>query len=1046
MILRPHLPFLFLAVAIHSCGVLFSSQLRAQTPRFDLRFAHYTDAHGLSQNTVLCALQDRRGFMWFGTQDGLNRFDGYTFRAFKHDPDNANSLSENWIWSIYEDRRGYLWIATFGGGVNRFDPETETFVSFRHAPRDSTSLSHDTVWAFYENAAGELYVAANNGLNRFHAESQTFSYYAPPTAKNNVFHIVARDDNTLWLSTLEAVLAFDMTTRQFTVQLTARELNMNFSRGAMARDANGALWLGTDKGLVQFDPNTRRLQHYKPDSLHGLPHAIVTSIHADRSGALWIGTREGLALRRAHETAFEIFRHDPLDRYSLTHSFIFSIYAGRTGEVWIGTRSGLNRCDPEQKKFRHYRAAPNAPHSLSHRSVLPILVSRRENNVLWLGTNNGLNRLDLATGEYRHFFHQPNNVAQGPAGNYILSLLEDRRGNLWIGTRGSGLSRMTVDARGMPRFTHFRHSPQDTTTLGSNTVHSLYEDRAGELWIGTGGGGLNRFEAAPDVFKRYEANNASGLRDSFVYAMLEDTRGEFWLGTSSGGLHTFDRARETFTQFAHAPQDRHSLSNNRVLCLFESARDSSLWIGTAAGLNKLLRSGDEIRFQQFRERDGLPNEVIYGILEDEAGRLWVSTNRGLCRLHFENGELRVRAFTVDDGLQSNEFSQNAYQRGPTGEMFFGGINGFNAFHPDSVRDHPRPPAVVITDFKILNQTVRLGRLEPQAPLALSYKDLFFSIEFAALNFTLPEKNQYAYMMEGFDADWIPSGGRRIVTYTNLDAGAYTFRVKASNHDGVWNEEGAALQIVIAPPPWRTWWAYALYVALGAGGIFGVIRLRLRAQARQMEAQAAIARARQEERERVRKKSSADFHDEAGHLLTKITLFTAMARREAGPTQSEYFEKIEAHTKTLAGRMRDFIWALDPEKDSLHDALLRLKDFGSALFEASDVQFRAYGLTEPLAAIPLAMEDRRELVLIFKEAMHNCLKHARCQTVTLEAALQNGELALTLTDDGAGFDAAAAHEGYGLRNMCTRAQKIGGALEILSQPGNTVVRFRKKLHR
>ncbi|MEK7728166.1 MAG: two-component regulator propeller domain-containing protein, partial [candidate division KSB1 bacterium] len=1003
MILRP---LLFLALVLCANEAPLSSSLSAQTLRYELRFAHYADAQGLSQNTVLCALQDRRGFMWFGTQDGLNRFDGYTFSVFKHDPDNANSLSENWIWSIYEDRHGYLWIATFGGGANRFDPQTETFTAYRHAPQDSTSLSHDTVWGFYENAAGELYVAANNGLNRFHAARQTFSYFAPPRAKNNVFHLVARDANTHWLNTPEAVLAFDMTTRQFTTLLTAQELNMNLSRGAMARDAEGALWLGTDKGLLRFDPNTRRLQHYGPDSSRGLPHPFVTSIHADRNGALWIGTREGLALRRAHETTFEIFRHDPLDHYSLTHSFISSIYAGHTGEVWIGTRSGLNRCDPEQRKFQHYRAQPNAAHTLSHSNVLPIFASRREPKVLWLGTNNGLNRLDLTTGEYQHFFHQPTNEAKGPAGNYILSLLEDRRGDLWIGTRGSGLSRMTHDRKGNPHFTHFRHDPLDATTLGSNAVHSIYEDRAGVIWLGTGGGGLNRFDAARGAFKRYEMSATApfGLRDSFVYAMLEDSRGEFWLGTSSGGLHHFDRRRETFTQFAHAPIDAQSLSNNRVLCLFESARDSSLWIGTAAGLNKLLRHGEKIRFQQFREREGLPNEVIYGILEDHAGRLWVSTNRGICRLQLENEKLRVRAFTVEDGLQSNEFSQNAYHRGPAGEMFFGGINGFNAFHPDSVRDHPRPPAVVITDFKILNHSVTMasGRLQQSLAatqsLALTYKDLFFSIEFAALNFTLPEKNQYAYMMEGFDADWIHSGARRFVTYTNLDPGAYTFRVRAGNHDGVWNEAGATLQILITPPPWRTWWAYALYAALGVGGIFGFMRLRLRAQAQELATRAAIAQARQEERERVRKKSSADFHDEAGHLLTKITLFTALARREADAKQTEYFQKIEEHTKALAGRMRDFIWALDPEKDSLHDALLRLKDFGGALFENSDAHFRAAG-SETFTHVELAMEDRRELVFIFKEAMHNCLKYARCQTVTFHAALQENEIVLTLTDDG-----------------------------------------------
>ncbi|MFQ5602714.1 MAG: two-component regulator propeller domain-containing protein [bacterium] len=1032
--------------------LVFPGLLLAQNNQIRInRIAH---EQGLSQSTVLCALQDRHGFMWFGTQDGLNRYDGYHFKIYKHRTGDANSLSENWVWTIFEDSAGHLWIGTFGGGVCRFDPQTESFTTYRHDAKDANSLSNDTVWSICESTPGTLWVGTNDGLNQFHLESNTFSYYKPPGDQSNIFRIVNGQPEKLWILTASGLAEFDLSAQNFLFHPLPKlesdsppRILRNLTKGHA-----GILWLGTDCGLFRFDTATQKYDHYThhPDMLQSsLPSNYISAIYEDADGVLWAGTRsQGLSLLQFDGTKLQSvqrIKHDPLNLFSISHDYVFSIYESNGGVVWIGTRDGLNRFDRHNQKFALYQASPQKANGISHKNVLPIVASRQEDGVLWVGTYDGLNRLHLSTGSVKQYKSEPKNPEGSLASSYILSLLEDDHGNLWVGTRG-GLTRMHFDA-GRATFRHFRFHPDDTTSLSNDNIHCLYEDRAGDLWIGTGGGGLCRFNEQNGRFTRFRftANQPGSTVDPFVFAILEDRNGRFWLGTAAGGLYLVDRASGRFRQFSNEPDNLGSLSNNRVLCLMET-RSGDIWIGTAAGLNKLMppdSSNGEFTFIQYHETDGLPNDVIYGILEDDGGHLWISTNHGLAKVTPTATQLQVRTYTADDGLQSLEFNHNSFHKDRHGRMYFGGVNGFNAFHPDSLKDNLFPPPVVITDFKILNQSQPLTSDE----ITLSYNDYMLSFEFAALNFTLPQKNQYAYIMEGFDEDWIYCGTRRFATYTNLDAGKYRFRVKASNNDGVWNEEGVSVAINIKPPPWKTWWAYGLYGLLFLASVGGVIRYQIRLHEKEMAARADIERAKSEERERVRKKSSADFHDEAGHLITRISLFIELVKRKTGNdvNLAEYVNKIEENIKALSSGMRDFIWGLDPAKDSLYDTLLRLKDLGNTLFLHSDIHFHAGSIKSSFKESILPMDFRRAIMFIFKEAMNNCLKHSAADSAFLRMEYEENELVITFEDDGSGTAKAENSDSYGLKNMNARAEMIGAELEIHSNSGmGTIITLRMKL--
>lgn len=829
------------AIALTGPGKLLAQQ-------GNLKFERISIEQGLSQNTIYCILQDRKGFLWFGTQDGLNKFDGYDFKVYKHDPQNPNSLSNNVVRAIYEGRDGTLWIGTNGGGLNKLvlagSNDEETFTLFKHDPQNPNSLSDDYVLAIHEDAQQDssmLWIGTRyGGLNKLEVETGRFTRYqhnpsdASSLSDNYIMTIYQDQSGAFWIGTYSGGLhRFDPGIGVFSrYQLdspTSHQLNHKQIR-TIYEDSVGTLWIGTGGGLDKLilegpdrQPGIITHYHHNPNDAASLSASAVWSIFEDQSGRLWIGTGNGLNQFDRVTEKFHRYHNDPDDPGSLSDNYVRAISADRSGMLWIGTwNGGINKLDRRRGMFTHYRNIPNDANSLRHNNVRAIYADR--DSTLWIGTRGGgLDKFDRKKKTFTHYTEDP----KGLSHNYVWSIFESRAGEFWLGTYGDGLKKFD---RKKERFTHYRHDPANPKSLSHKHVTPIYEDRSGVLWIGTDGGGLNRFDREQETFKHYkhDPHDSTSLSHDGIWSIFEDRAGRLWIGTAGGGLNKLvkeesNRAGGTFKHYKNDPDNPSSLSNNHIFCIHEDSRHTGiLWLGTwGGGLDKFDTATGE--FTHYTEKDELPNDVVYGILEDDHVNLWLSTNKGIAR--FNTLTETFKNYNMHDGLQSYEFNGGAYHKSKSGEMFFGGINGFNAFYPNEIKDNTYLPSIVITAVKKFDQIAKRD-IAAADEIALSYKDKYLTFEFVALDYTNPEKNQYAYMMEGFDETWIDAGARRFASYTNLDPGNYVFKVKGSNNDGVWNEEGVTVKIAIAPPPWKTWWAYAFYVLFIVGLLYGLRRYEL----------------------------------------------------------------------------------------------------------------------------------------------------------------------------------------------------------------------------
>jgi ligand-binding sensor domain-containing protein/serine phosphatase RsbU (regulator of sigma subunit) len=730
--------------------------------------------------------------MWFGTQDGLNRFDGYGFTVFKHVAIDSTSLNDNFILSIGEDSSGTLWVSTLNNPkmLNRFDRATETFA---HIPGDRFSIRYaraGSAFSIYEDPAGVRWSGKiGEGVTRFDRRNGKTTVY-----KHDPADATSLADNRVY---------------------------------SVYGDRSGTLWVGTREGLDRFDPTIEGFVHYKHDEKNprSLSDDWVWPILEDRTGRLWVGTFRGGLNRfdRATE-AFTHFQHDEADSKSLGDNRLYSLYQDQSGMIWVGTINGVDNFNPELGAFKHFFSDPKKPDGLVHNAVYSLYTDKQ--GAVWIGTEGGLDRMNRSTGRFTHYRHNqsdPSSLGE----NLVQCILEDKSGALWFGTQSSGLDRFD---RATGTFSHLRHDPKNPRSLSDNRIYALLQDRQGEIWVGTYEGGLNRFDPRTNSFTVYTHSDSlpGSLGGPGVWSLYEDHDGVLWVGTYKGGLNRYEREKGTFTQFKSDPANPRSLSHETVLCMCED-RKGNLWVGTMSGLNRLDREAGT--FQRYFEKDGLPNSYINGILEDTRGNLWISTVKGISR--FDPQQNVFRNFDQSDGLQGNEFNSGAFAKDrKTGEMYFGGMNGFNQFDPAGVTNNPFVPPVVFTSFIRYNTDDAEGKpivergMTAKSNIALTYKDNVASFEFAALSYYNAFKNNYAYKLEGFNDTWIQLGTERKATFTNLDAGDYVLRVKGSNNDGVWNDQGVSIALVVTPPWWKTRWAYAGYAFLVLGFLYGARRFEI----------------------------------------------------------------------------------------------------------------------------------------------------------------------------------------------------------------------------
>ncbi len=784
------------------------------------KFERLTGKDGLSQSTVRAILQDCTGFLWFGTDDGLNRYDGYSFKIYKRQQHDSNSLSHNMIWCLWEDRDEVLWIGT-EMGLNSLDPKKMLFRRYLHEADQNNSLSHNSIRALREDRHGDLWVGTNSGLNRLNRETGRFErFFASPGNKTSLSDSRIRflyedSDGTLWIGTYHGLNRFDRESNSFVQYYPNPGDTPEDSRNrvrCMVQDQNGRLWIATNEGLHAFDPAADEFISTASNlgddfSLHG---ESLRALHVDKAGDLWVGTINGL--RHFDHEIGTFFNHqfDALDPYSISSNEIRSIYQDRGGIIWVGTyMGGLNKFDSNKTKFVHYHKDNAYPARINHNQVKAFYED--DSRKIWIGTNGGgLNVFDRSKRDYSYYLPEANDPTS-LSSDRIYAICQDRTGSVWIGTNGGGLEKVLFSPspqRKILGFNHYKHNSEDPSTISSDRVRCIIEDHAGILWIGTFDSGLNRFDPQTETFITYshDPENPHSLSNDTVQTQYEDSHEVLWVGTRNG-LNRFHPDQGSFTLYRSSLSDESSLSDNSVLSIHEDS-SGALWVGTHGGLNKFDRENEV--FEHFHEEDGLPNRVVYGILEDAQGFLWLSTNKGVAK--FDPRAETFKSYDTRDGLQGEEFTIGASYKSPNGEMFFGGNQGFNAFSPEKIIDNPHVPPVVITDFQLFNVSVGIGgdhrwpleqSITFSESLKLRHRENSVSFEFAALDFSAPEKNQYAYILEGFESEWNYTQQRRFATYTNLPQGEYVLRLKGSNDNGIWNEEETALRITVVPPFWKT---------------------------------------------------------------------------------------------------------------------------------------------------------------------------------------------------------------------------------------------------
>jgi len=793
----------------------------------NIRFEHINN--GLSQSTVTCILQDKKGFMWFGTKDGLNRYDGVEFTVFKNNTEG--SLSHSYITCIFEDSEDVLWVGTLEGGLNRYDHNTETFTSFQHDDKDPGSISHNYITCIYEDRDKQLWVGTENGLNYFLSKEEHFISYQyerdnPKSLSDNNIGVIFEDSKfNLWIGTKGGGLAhFDRPNQRFTHYKHNKSNSKTISDNVVRtcyKDSEGMIWLGTSNGLNRFveTPNGIefvRYQHNKPAQSNSLQNNTITSISEDLYGRLWIGTQiNGLYLYDKKEGVFSNFFPNTLDQYSISSNSLWSIYRDNIGTMWLGARNrGLDKWDQQRQKFTRHNITSAGNYTLSNRDVTCFVEDELGN--LWIGTDGGgLSYFDRKTNSYTNYIHDPLN-SQSLGSNSVLSLLIDRNHKLWVGTWGGGLN---VFDKKTKTFKHYIHNPASTGSISGNNIFSICEDRQGRLWIGIFYGGVNLYDPESDAFLRYNynPNRPSSLCNNKVTKIFEDSKGNVWVGTDGGGLDVLNwggRDKVWFTHYKYTGNYQGELSSNIINSITED-HHQNLWIGTGQGLNKFNRQNRT--FSVYKKKDGLPDNMINGILEDEDGLLWLSTNQGVSKFDPLSG--KFRNYTTADGLQAEEFIRGSYFKTTLGEFFFGGVNGFNSFFPKSIVDdyHTTSP-LYLTEFKIRNEIIKPGQtnkllsahISETEKIVLPYNNHDFSFSFASLNYSLTTKSQYAYKLEGYDKEWQFVGTRRNANYSKVPPGNYVFLVRSNSRGSFQNKVEAALHIVVMPPWWRTWWAYLLY--------------------------------------------------------------------------------------------------------------------------------------------------------------------------------------------------------------------------------------------
>lgn len=1047
-------------------------------------FSHLDASDGLPQNTVMATLQDSQGFVWFATEDGLSRYDGYEIRRYGRERNDPQALASSFVWSIAEDPNGDLWVATKDGGVARWLRHTDSFKSYRHDPADPGSLSSDSTRTLIIDRAGHVWVGTTGGgLNEIDPASGSIRRYRHDAARDDslasdVVTALHEDAHgNLWVGTangLQQLLRESGTFRRYGHSSTGPAVLSGQQISSIVEDRDGRLWIGTfDGGLNRLEPERGTITSWRAraEDPASLASDEVRALLADSAGRLWIGTSAGLHLidRAGRLTRYV---HDPAVPTSLPDDYVMSVYEDRAGLLWVGTRAaGASRWNPRSWAFGHQR-----PAWLGNSYVMTFADDAAGR--LWVGTlGNGLHLFDPQTGAHQTL-EEITGRAPALPDQRVMSLLTDRAGNLWIGTMGGGLARLSPDHE----LRIIRAQPDDPTALAVDGIMSMLEARDGRIWLGTFGGGVNILAPDTGLVRRisYDPRDAASIGGPRATALAEDNMGFVWVGTEGGGLNLFTADGRLLRVFRHAADDPSSLSADTVYSLHVDAHDQ-VWVGTdGGGLDRVIGTGEapaEIRFQNFGKADGLASDIVYGIRSGATGQLWLSSNAGLTR--YDPATARTFKYHTEQGTQGEDFNFGSHFRTRGGLLAFGGANGFNLFDPAALDDGVAPPALVLTRVEIMNRPARTAEPYPVLDeLVLGHRDAVVSFEFAALDYAAPSKNRYQYRLKGFDQDWVDLAGGRRVSYTNLDAGHYVLEVRGASPESAWSDEALSLPVTMQPAPWLTLWAktaYALLVVLLVLAIWRHQRDRLRVAA---EAQAQLEQQVQERTGQLRERNAelarvsrakSDFLSRMSHEIRTplngvVGTVELLCRTPLTPRQAQLADTVQNAARSLLTILNEI---LDLAKVEAGKTSLEARPFDlCAVLENTVVSLgpvaESKGLELYVAVPPDAdcwlIGDSQRLGQVLLNLVGNAIKFTARGEVSVRADLvpigdgQAG-VKIAVKDTGIGMSPAVAARifdpfsqadesttrryggtGLGLSICREFVHLMGGTLAVTSQPG------------
>lgn len=1020
---------------------------------------------GLSQSSVRSIVQDNRGYMWFGTATGLNRYDGYEFLVYQNDFSDSLSISDNDLTYLFVDAEGFLWIGTKDGVLNRFDPLTENFEHYDIAsssewysleseefysyPLTFSRYQKSSITSIAQDLDGNLWVGTwGKGIVRFNPKTGDKKYFyhfrnrENGLSSNKIIKLFIDTENNLWIGTFGGGLNRIRFNAEDNYELFIEKFedNSNYIFGSIItsimEDAEKKIWIGSyNEGLFSIPKDTKSknkseiVQFLKENILNNKIDSTihnVMSIVEDNNSIMWIGTySNGLYSYSTKDKTYNHFLAEPNNPNTISENEIQSLYIDQSGILWIGTQlgSGINKLETGERKFYNVPTLTEKNKSLNDNVVWALYEDKDKN--IWIGTHRGgINIWNRKTKEFKQF-----KLGETEAEKHIKCITEDSFGNLWIGTYAGGLFYYNYENKSIQKF---KRSKDNSHSISSNHIQSIIVEGDSILWLGTYGG-LNKLNLT-EFYKTGEANftkyvyhptELTTISDDRVYILFMDSMNDLWVGTNGGGLNKFNRVSKTFTRYRSDRKNKKTLSDDRILTIQEN-KSGNLIIGTFGGGLNLFKRNENV-FERINEKISLNCSDIYGILPDDNG-YWISTNNGIFKLNEDLSSFTQ--FDLSDGLQSLEFSGGAYLTGSDGTFYFGGINGLNYFNPSQIWLNDFIAPIVISKIKVFDKPIK----GVHSKLEFGRDENYFSFEFASLDFKNSHKNKYKFILDGLDSKWsYTDANNRRVFYTNLAPGEYTFRVMGTNDDGIWSPNEARVDITILAPFWMRWWFISVLILFIGGLVSFYINQRIKYLVALDKLKSNIA---------------ADLHDNVGAGLTEISILSELAANQISKPQTatKHIAQISELSRLLVESMSDIVWVVNPKRDSLYDLIVRLKDMYGELLVDLGIRLHTSNL-EKLNTIKLPMDYRQNLYLILKESIHNCIKHSKCKNIKLEITIIKDKLYIKLIDDGIGFDLDQTVKGNGIINIKDRGRRIGGRISIESALNEgTKIEFEGKINK